>query len=105
MRERKRRWRWIIGLVVGAMMVGAYELPLRLLYEDSPRERADVGVVNPKLEFRNPKQIRNSKFEIPDPGCQKNGGFESQLARTDVRGYGVGSRRRESALEGIWKAG
>jgi uncharacterized SAM-binding protein YcdF (DUF218 family) len=45
MRERKRRWRWIIGLVVGAMMVGAYELSPRLLYEDSPRDRADVIVI------------------------------------------------------------
>ena len=45
MRERKRWRRWIFGLVVGAMMVGAYVLSPRLWYEDSPRERADVIII------------------------------------------------------------
>jgi hypothetical protein len=45
MRERKRRWKWIIGLLVGAMIVGAYELSPRLLYENSPRHRADVIII------------------------------------------------------------
>jgi uncharacterized SAM-binding protein YcdF (DUF218 family) len=41
----RRRWKWVIGLAVGAIMVGAYVLSPRLLYVEHGVASADVIIV------------------------------------------------------------
>ena len=45
MRERKRRWKWIGGLGLSAVMVGLYVLSPRLLYVESANPKGEVIVV------------------------------------------------------------